>query len=322
MKQILIVVILLFISIRGTWAIYNPTRYEFDKNWVFGGSVGVSYLAMELKKDLTQATMDMNSRPDKAYSFHLYKRVSRRIDLGIQYRKSYFNGYKTLTENVNWLVYSERFNSDTYHFIQKPIEYHTTNSMWSLDGKWNFLNLYSVRNNYLNVNFYLRGNIGLSYIGVAMGYKDPNDYVLSGLSDPIYEKGQGSQKRRDAYASYSVGFGLHHQLSSRWSVFVESSLLMVSCDYLDGVQNYTLMSSSDGVVSLQRVGVYDTIGLLQFGINYQFDLKPYRKQNGSKHWQLAKSSYYNEFYHDKKFNKVVPVKFPFKFRNWKSVKDR
>ncbi len=322
MKQLYLYIAIMLVSISGLSASTRKTPFELSENWVFGTSGGVSYLAMELKKDFTQASMDMNSMPDLVYSFHLYKRFSKRVDLGLQYRNSHFNGYKKYSSNVNWLMHSERFNSSGFQFIGNPIYYKTQLSMWSVDTKWNFLNIYSFKNNYLNANFYLRANIGLSFIGVEMGYSDPNDYVLSGLPQPIYEKGQGRQKQRDAYSSSSLGIGIHHQMSSRWSIFVESSLLFVSCDYLDGVHNYTLVSSSDKQLNLERVGVFDTIGLLQFGVNYQFDINLFRKKSSSRNWQLSKGNYDNEYFHDKRYNKVIPIKYPFKFRTWKAVKDK
>jgi hypothetical protein len=40
------------------------------------------------------------------------------------------------------------------------------------------------------MNFFLKGGLGFSSIGVAMGYKNPEDYIASNLLDPIYVKGQ------------------------------------------------------------------------------------------------------------------------------------
>lgn len=286
-------------------------KIDWTKNWVVGGSGGMSYLAMELKKDLTQASMDMNSLPDFAGSLHLYKRLSKRLDLGIEYRKSFFNGRKTQTENVYWLMYSERFNHDSVHYIDKPIYYKTKIDMISLDAKLNFLNIYSKKYNYMNINFYLRGAMGLSYIGVEMGYENPSSYEGTNLEHPLYEKGQGRTPRKDSYASWSAGFGLHYQFQPRWSFFSEFSLLMVSNDYLDGVHNYAIVNQAGGIQTLQRVGVYDTIGILRFGLNYQFDLTFLEKMASSPTWRVKKKGYDNEYYLEKKNNRIKGSNLPF-----------
>ncbi len=304
-KLIFLLIITLFAVISSSGQPPKPQN-EWLKNWVIGGSGGVSYLAMELKKDLTQTSMDMNSLPDLTYSFHVYKRLSKRFDLGVEHRKSYFNGYKNFSEKVNWLMHSTRFNNEQANFQPYPIYYKTYTSLFAVNGKVNFLNLYSKKYNFLNMNFYLRGELGFSYIGVEMGYRDQAHYEGTGLEHPIYEKGQGRQPHKDSYLAYSIGFGFHHQFSPRWSYFTEAMLFFVSNDYLDGVHNYTLVNQAGGTQTIQRVGVYDSIGILRFGINYQFDLARAKKKDGSNptQWTAKKKGYHNEYYLNKSHNRA------------------
>ncbi len=312
MNRIVLSIILLLLFVPKVEAQTAKPKINIYNNWVFGGSTGISYLAMELKKDLQQATMDMNSLPDIAYSFHLGKRLTRKYELGIEYKKSYFNGYKNYSSNVVWLMHSERFNNDYLNFEPRPIYYNTHLSMWSFEVKYNFLNFYSLQHNFLNSNMYIRAGAGISVIGVEMGYKSLASYEGTNLTHPIYEKGQGGHKHRDSYASYSAGTGLHQQLSHRWAMFIEGTLLFVSCDYLDGVHNYKLITNSDQTVSIKRVGVYDAIGMLRVGVSYSFSLPFAKKEQKELSWKVQKKGYVNEFFYDKKNNRITTTKMPFK----------
>jgi hypothetical protein len=313
MKKVIFLLIITLLAAHLSSGQSKKTQNDWLKNWVVGSSGGVSYLAMELKKDLTQASMDMNSLPDLTYSFHIYKRLSKKFDLGLEYRKAFFNGYKKFSENANWLMYSTRFNNELVDFKPYPIYYNTSTSFFAVDGKLNFLNLYSKRYNFLNMNFYLRGELGISYVGVEMGYRDRASYEGTGLDHPIYEKGQGKHPQKDSYLAYSLGFGFHHQFSPRWSYFSEFSLFFVSNDYLDGIHNYNLVTQAGGTQTLQRVGVYDTIGILRFGFNYQFDLAKAKKKEGTNptQWTTKKKGYQNEYYLNKKNIKQKGSDLPF-----------
>lgn len=311
MKRILPYITFFILISAQTAGQTSKISYELFDNWMIGGSGGMSYLAMEMKKDLTQATMDMNSLPDLTYSFHLTKRINKKYDVGVEHRKSYFNGYKNYSSNVVWLMHSNRFNSDIVDFHPNPIYYKTYISMWALDAKLNFPNFYSVEKSEMNANLYLRASSGISYIGVELGYKNMDDYAGTNLRHPLYEKGQGAHKRMDAYWSHSLGFGFLYQASHRWSVFTEVSLLLVSCDYLDGVHNYILRTQSDQTQTIQRVGVYDTIGILRFGFNYHFNFKIAGRKNKKETWKKTDDRFSNKYYHDRTYNTVKPPYLPF-----------
>jgi hypothetical protein len=171
MKRILPYITFFILISAQTAGQTSKISYELFDNWMIGGSGGMSYLAMEMKKDLPQATMDMNSLPDLTYSFHLTKRINKKYDVGVEHRKSYFNGYKNYSSNVVWLMHSNRFNSDIVDFHPNPIYYKTYISMWALDAKLNFPNFYSVEKSEMNANLYLRASSGISYIGVELGFR-------------------------------------------------------------------------------------------------------------------------------------------------------
>ncbi|MBN1925497.1 MAG: hypothetical protein JW798_06665 [Prolixibacteraceae bacterium] len=272
------------------------------KNWRAGASGGMSYLAMELKKDFSQAGMDMNSTPNIAYSLFFNKRFKKHIEIGLELEKNVFTGYKNHSGNVNWLMYSPTFNNENSHFIPNPIYYST--NIWSLflNMNYSFLNFYSYKNNFLNMNAYLKAGVGLSSIGVEMGYQNKQDYFDSNLLWPLYEKGQGSHPARDWYGTIHAGAGINYFFSERISVSLEAVLLFVSNDYLDGVHNFSATNLPDGTVEIERYTVFGSVGELKIGVSYYFNL--YRETvNKSSIWNKKKEEFKNDFYYEKKHNR-------------------
>jgi hypothetical protein len=284
---------------------------EFHKNWRIGGIGGVSYLALELKKNFQQATMDMNSRPNAAYTLFLSKRFTSHFEAGLEYEKSYFSGFKNYTSSVNWLVYDPIFNNEKSHFVAAPISYKTNISSFYVNMNYCFLNAYSKRYNLLNINLYLKGGAGISIIGGEMGYNDPLDYEKANLISPLYEKGQGRQPMRDSYGTVHLGMGLNYYFSPRLSLAVEAMFLFVSADYLDGVHNFDVNKLPDGEVVMTRIGVYDTVGQLKMGLSYYFNLYNIDDRNQIKPWGRKDENFENEFYHEKKYNKIKKKKLTF-----------
>jgi hypothetical protein len=311
MKKINLILCFLMFFSSIIWAQQvEEVRRNLHKNWRIGGNTGMSYLAFELKKNFQQATMDMNSIPNPAFSFFVTKRFTKNIEAGIEYEKCYFSGYKNYSSNVNWLVYDQSFNNETSHFLKTPIYYNTNISSWYLNFYYDFLNLYTLKRNFLNINFFLKGGFGFSYIGVEMGYKDPLDYEKSNLPDPLYEKGQGRQPRRDSYSTFHVGAGMNYYLSNRISFSLEGIFLFVNADYLDGVHNFEVTNLPGGTTTITRIGVYDTVGQIKAGVSYHFSLYPERRRKSNK-WSTNKIPYVNDFFFDKKHNRVLKVTNPY-----------
>ena len=284
---------------------------NFYKNWRAGGIGGFSYLAFELKKNFQQATMDMNSQPNMAYSFFITKRFKKQIETGLEFEKSYFSGFKSYSANINWLMYDKQFNNGNYHFIPDPVYYRTHISSFFLNLNYNFLNIYSERYNFLNMNIYLKGGFGISSIGVEMGYKDQSSYEESNLYQPLYEKGQGRHPQMDTYGTVHFGGGLNYYLSNRISFSLEAMFLFVNADYLDGVHNYTVQKLSDGEVVMTRVGVFDTVGQLKLGVSYHFNLHKTKAPLTPSSWYLHEDKFVNDFYIDKTFNRFDNTPKPF-----------
>jgi hypothetical protein len=283
---------------------------NLHKNWRIGGIGGVSYLAFELKKNLQQATMDMNSQPNPAYSFFVTKRFNKNIELGIEYEKCFFSGFKNFSGNVNWLVYDQLFNNNDSHFLETPVYYNTDISSWYLNCYFDFLNIYSIKRNFLNINFYFKLGFGVSIVGVEMGYKDVGDYEKSNLEKPLYEKGQGRQPKRDSYSTVHFGTGLNYYISKRLSASIEGVLLFVSADYLDGIHNFEVEKLNDGTTELKRIGVYDTVGEIKVGVSYHFNLYQNKRQRSGR-WFKNKEPFVNDFFFDKTHNRVIKVTNPY-----------
>ncbi|HUM88562.1 MAG TPA: hypothetical protein PKV50_03460 [Prolixibacteraceae bacterium] len=302
-KVISIVALLLFFSL-SLFSQNSGLLRDFHKNWKVSAMGGASYLAFELKKDFMRATMDMNSTPNLAFSVTMNKRFNHHFEVGLEYEKSYFSGFKNNSSNVNWLMYDPQFNNGDKKFIPNALYYDTDISSFYLNFYYCFLNMYSMRYSLLNMNFFLKGGLGFSSIGVAMGYKNPEDYIASNLLDPIYVKGQGRHPWRDSYGTLHLGLGINYYLSSRWSMVLDGTLLFVSSDYLDGVHNFDIKKLPDEQVEMIRIGVFDFVGQLKVGVTYHFDLYKGRRWTGVSPFGKKRNVYKNDFFIDKKYNRV------------------
>ncbi len=271
----------------------NQTWY---KDWNFGILGGMSYFGTEIKKDFSRTVMDMNSNPTATFAFHLDKRFESQFGVGIEFEKNFFSGAKTFTDNIIWLKYDGRFNTGESHFIAKPIYFKTNVTTFFLNATYNFNNFYNELDLLSNYNMYLKFGLGLSTIGVEMGYKDPLVYKEAKLQNPLYEKGQGIQSIKDVYPSYHVGTGLSYYLSPRISLNAEITFLFVSNDYLDGIHNYEATYLPDNKVVTNRQEVYGFVGELKLGATFHFNLFRRKLNNGL--WEENFEKFKNPFYAD------------------------
>jgi hypothetical protein len=185
---------------------------------------------------------------------------------------------------------------------------------------YSFVNVYSKRYNFLNINLYLKGGAGVSILGVEMGYKDPLDYEKSNLPKPLYEKGKGRQPKKDSYGTVHFGAGLNYFFSPRLSLSIEAMFLFVSADYLDGVHNFEVATLPNGEVAMTRIGVFDTVGQLKVGISYHFNLYDNSGLGIEKPWGFKLAKFENEFYHPKKFNRIRKSTIKFYPATWHKKK--
>jgi len=275
----------------------DKLNQNWYKGWNVGTMGGISYFTTEIKKDFSKVNMDMNSNPTGAFNFHLDKLTKGNFGYGIEFGKNFFSGDKLYPSKINWLLYSPRFNYGTSHFQVSPIYYKTNVSSFFINLNYSFPNAQSLRE-YLNYNWYLKAGIGFSTIGVDMGYKDLNDYITSNLPNPLYEKGQGIQSIKDMYASIHFGTGIDYYISSRISLTAEIMCLLISNDYLDGIQNFEATIVPGQTTIINRMGVYSMIGEFKFGISYHFSW--YRKTVVNSAWEQQHEDFKNEFYYGKK----------------------
>jgi hypothetical protein len=99
-------------------------------------------------------------------------------------------------------------------------------------------------------------------------------------------------------------------LSDRISFTIEGMLLFVSADYLDGVHNFDVTVVPGGTTQLTRIGVYDTVGEIKAGISYHFNLYQGKRKKDSK-WFTDKGDFENEFFFNKRHNKVEKLTNPY-----------
>ena len=276
-------------------------KRDLHKNWQIGVMGGVDYLAFELEKNLKEATMDMNSIPNYDFSFFINKRFAKQYLVGVEYKKNYFSGFKDYSGNIVWLNYDVRFNNENARFVPNPVYYSTHISSFYLNFIYYLPNFYSLHQNVLNLNLYLKAGVGFSMVGVELGYRDYADYGRSGLTYPLYGKGMSSTAPRDSYGTWHLGTGLNYYLSERVSLNAEVMLLFVSNDYLDGVHNYKVIP---GTNNIQRIGVTNVVGELKVGVAYHFNLYPGKKFTFPNPWKKAESTFENEYFIDKKYNRV------------------
>jgi hypothetical protein len=294
-KVLILLIVLLFPIVLSAQS--ENLKQRWYKGWNVGTMGGVSYFAQEIKKDFSKTTMDMNVNPTGAFNFHLDKIDQGNFGYGIEYGKNYFSGEKTYPTKINWLLYSDRFNYGTSHFIVKPVYFKTNLTSFFINMNYNFNNIQNIKREILNYNLYLKVGVGFSTIGVEMGYRDLQDYITSNLQNPLYEKGQGIQSIRDMYASLHFGGGINYYLSNRISFTAELMFLFVSNDYLDGVQNYEATVLPNGTPVINRMGVYSLIGELKFGISYHFNW--YKKYVVNAAWEQTQEDFKNDYYFGK-----------------------
>jgi hypothetical protein len=291
---ILVLVVVLPLMLFSQAENYSPKWY---KDWRLGTMGGINYLASELKKDFSKATMDMNPNPSGAFNFYLDKRVTQNFGVGIEFEKNFFSAQRTFPNRINWLIYDSRFNNKTSHFIPAPIYSKTNTSSWFFNLNYNFLKTHKINKTPSNINMYLKAGIGFSSVGVELGYIDPLNYKKSNLPNPLYEKGQGIQSLKDMYFSFHLGTGINYYLSPRISVSGEVNVLFVSNDYLDGVHNYEASQLPNGTTVINRMGVFATVGELKVGISYHFNL--FKKLISSSFWDKKYEQFSNDLYHGK-----------------------
>jgi hypothetical protein len=278
-------------------------RQNWYKDWRLGTRGGISYLATELKKDLSKTAMDMNVNPTGAFDLYLDKRITNNLEVGIEFEKNFFEAQRTFPDRINWLMYDIRFNNETSKFIAAPVYSKTNLSSWFLNLSYNFVKAHNVRQTPSNLNMYVKAGVGFSSIGVELGYIDPLNYEKSHLPNPIYEKGQGIHSLKDFYASFHFGTGINYYLSPRISINSELMFLIVSNDYLDGVHNYDATKLPDGTTSLNRMEVVSIAGELKVGISYHFNL--YKKSLFNGLWEKRYEEFTNKFYHQKEVSDSI-----------------
>lgn len=277
-------------------------KQKWYKGWDFGVLGGVNYFGTEVKKDFSKISRDMNSNPMGSFSLHLDKTNKGKFGYGIEFGKNYFSGDKLFPNKINWLIYSDRFNNSTSHFVVAPIYYKTNLSSFFFNVNYNFPNMQNKRQDYLNRNIYLKVGAGFSTVGVEMGYKDPAHYKESNLLNPLYEKGQGIQSIRDMYASFHLGSGLNYYLSNRISFTGELLFLFVTNDYIDGVQNFEGTIAPNGSTLINRMGVFSAIAELRIGISFHYNW--YKKYKVNAAWEQSIEDFRNDFYYGA--NSLVP----------------
>ncbi|MBN1924559.1 MAG: hypothetical protein JW798_01880 [Prolixibacteraceae bacterium] len=269
-------------------------KRNWHKDWNIGILGGVNLFATEIKKDFSRTSMDMNPSPNGSFSFHINKRFSFDLGLGFEFEKNYFSGDKTFPNNINWLIYSDRFNNETASFVPHPVYFRTNTSTYFLNLHYNFENFINSDDKKLNLNMYVKVGLGFSSIGVEMGYKDAAHYFESNLPNPLYEKGQGIHSFKDLYGTFQICPGVNYFLSARLSLNAELKLMFLSNDYLDGIQNYEATIRPNNGVLLNRQEVYAFIPSIKFGISYHFNW--YKSKMNESLWGQPWEEYDNKFF--------------------------
>ncbi|MBP7509540.1 MAG: outer membrane beta-barrel protein [Prolixibacteraceae bacterium] len=269
-------------------------KQTWHKDWNFGVLGGMSYFGMEMKKDFSRLSMDMNSNPTATFAFHLDKRFESQFGVGIEFEKNFFSGSKTYPDKIIWLKYDSRFNNEYSSFVAKPIYFKTNVTTFFLNITYNFNNFIDEMRVPSNYNMYIKLGAGLSTIGVELGYKDPLVYEEAKLPNPIYEKGQGIQSIKDVYPSYHAGTGLNYYISPRISLNAEVTFLFVGNDYIDGIHNYEATYLPDDKVAINRQPVYGVVGEIKFGATFHFNLFKRTLYNGL--WENKIEEFRNPFY--------------------------
>lgn len=284
------------------------------KDWIVRVSGGMSYLMTELERDFSNSYVEMNSLASGTYTGSIEKMINRNLDVAIEGSFTTFTGFKNNPSNVAWLMNDSRFGN----FQPFAVDYTTNLATIYLKARYHFSPFYSIRRNFTNTNLYCMGGVGWSSIGVCLGYKDPGNYVYAeGLHNPIFAKGSKYRDPRLTHCSVTMGLGIRHHFSNRIAVDVEIDAMGINADYLDGIHNFKLQTTTSGESSLKRVPVYDVVGSLTVGVSYYFHAKlknaDLQNLNDFK-WQSRKTDYRNERFHDRRNVKKAMMNKPFSYK--------
>ncbi len=265
---------------------------NFETNWNTTIQVGPTLLVSEINKDFSASLNDMSNLPDVSFNLQLAKMVWERIDLGVEFGLSFYNGYSNNPSGIFFLTRTSLFNNDERSFLPYPVSYKTDVINSSFFIKYNFINFSSFSKGFIELNMYSKFGVGYVFINSELGYREKANYSYTGFTHPLFKQDRFGS---DFYTKFSISpaFGLNYQLSERFFLSFELGFQFINADNIDGVSRYTSELTADVPVeeiNNYLIPVYDVTGKFLFGISYFFNFDTRRQTR-----HLALPFYYNRY---------------------------
>jgi len=273
---------------------------NFETNWNFTFQLGPTVLVNELNKDFSGTGNDMNNQADIGFSFQLAKMIWERVDMGFDFGVSNYKGYRLNPSNINYLMLSNNFNNEISDFQPYSIYYKSNITNFTIFTKYNFINFSSFSKGFIKLNLYTKLGFGLIFLSSEMGYSNYSNYVLTGLTHPLFSVGHFPNPMRNSHFSINPAFGMNYQLSDRFFISAEASFQIINADYIDGIHNYNNKLRPDvesSFIEDYRVNVYDITGKFMLGLTFFFNFDSRRQtRKDAFPWYFNRyRSYYSKF---------------------------
>ena len=268
---------------------------KFVTNWNLTLQTGATLLVGEVNNNFSGLNNNMNNLPQVAINIQMAKMIYERFDLGTEIGISRYQGKNKFPSDVGFLVNSGQYDN----FLPYPINYQSDISNLSIYAKYNFINFRSFETGFIKLNLFVRFGVGIAYISSKLGYEDPANYIIAGLSDPLWASGRYSSSNKKVHFIAGPAIGLNYQLSDRFFISAETSFQVINADYIDGITNSYNHSGDSPIDQLrqnQNVSC-DVTGKLMFGISYFFNFTAYRKHLSEQYpWFYSRyKSYFSKY---------------------------
>ncbi len=311
----IVIGILVLLSMKASGQGWLTEENNFETNWNISLLVGPTVLLGELNKDLSGWSNDMNNAADVGVSIKLAKMVFERTDFGIEFGWLNFQGSRKNPSNIHYLMKGGYYNNSEVDFQPFPIYYDSDITHLTLFAKYNFINFSSFSQGIIKLNIYMQLGMGIMFVSSEMGYKDRENYQLTGLTHPIFVSGREPNPKINLHAIVSPAIGLNYQINERLFLSFDAGFQFMNADYIDGVHNFSDELTPEIIDELPndyRVQVYDVSGKFSLGITYffNFDSKKQLRAKVMPWYHNRYRSYYSK-YHRGSSKKARQERLPF-----------
>jgi hypothetical protein len=315
MKKILFILplILFFSEIQAQGWLTEENNME--TNWNVTLQLGSSLLLGEMKKDFSGFNNNTSNTPGLGVSLQLSKMVWERVDIAAEIGLMSLNGANNNSSTIHYLMQSGNFNKGNLRFLPYPVNFHSNVFSFAVSTKYNFINFSSYLRSFIKLNLFIRLGIGTSYLASEMGYTEPGNYQLSGLSDPLFSTSRDLIFTERFHGFFLSAVGVNYQASERIFISGEMNFMIINSGLSDGIYNTNeqLPAEISGPVPNEfQIPVFGFAGKFSIGATYFFNFDTRRKtrQNAYPWYENRYRSYFSK-YHAPASKRIIKERIPF-----------